>query len=261
MLEQLELPHLVLHRVLHFGELQLHPPRLQCPVQLGQHVRRSDIDTGHRLSGNYHPLYWRWRRVYRRHHCVLELLGVGKEQRRVPAQQHQPWNTPGLWITLHVMVTAQPIRPAKHRVMRPPAVPQELDHRHHHGNADTGNGTEHCHADKAGERQPELPLLHAEDTLEVGKLEQPQCSGNHHRSQSAVGQVLHQIGRYQQQQGYRQAPMMPVSWVCEPAASATGVRDELLLIGMPWNSPEARLATPRPNISWLGFTRILRRAA
>ncbi|MNH17023.1 hypothetical protein D3C79_766760 [compost metagenome] len=57
------------------------------------------------------------------------------------------------------------------------------------------------------------------------------------------------------------APMMPVSWVFEPAASATGVRDELLLIGMPWNSPEARLATPRPNISWFGLTGVFRRAA
>jgi hypothetical protein len=29
------------------------------------------------------------------------------------------------------------------------------------------------------------------------------------------------------------APTTPVSWVLDPAASATGVRDELLLIGKP----------------------------
>jgi hypothetical protein len=45
-----------------------------------------------------------------------------------------------------------------------------------------------------------------------------------------------------------------VSWVLAPAASATGVRDELLLIGMPWKKPAARLATPRPIISWFGST-------
>ena len=50
------------------------------------------------------------------------------------------------------------------------------------------------------------------------------------------------------------APTTPVIWVCEPAASATGVRDELLLIGKPWNSPPIRLAAPRPIISWLGST-------
>jgi hypothetical protein len=41
----------------------------------------------------------------------------------------------------------------------------------------------------------------------------------------------------------------------EPAASATGVREELLLIGKPWKKPAARLAAPRPIISWFGSTR------
>ena len=45
-----------------------------------------------------------------------------------------------------------------------------------------------------------------------------------------------------------------MSWVFAPAASATGVREELLLIGNPWNSPAARLAAPRPIISWFGST-------
>src|SRR6187431_1290886 len=50
------------------------------------------------------------------------------------------------------------------------------------------------------------------------------------------------------------APTTPVSCVFEPDASATGVREELLLIGNPWNSPAARLAAPRPTISWFGST-------
>ncbi|MCY1364241.1 hypothetical protein D9M69_510370 [compost metagenome] len=50
------------------------------------------------------------------------------------------------------------------------------------------------------------------------------------------------------------APMTPLSWVRAPAASATGVRDELLLTGKPWKKPAARLAAPRPIISWLGLT-------
>ena len=57
------------------------------------------------------------------------------------------------------------------------------------------------------------------------------------------------------------APTTPVSWVRAPAASATGVRDELLLIGKPWKNPAARLAAPRPTISWLGSTGVSRRAA
>ncbi len=50
------------------------------------------------------------------------------------------------------------------------------------------------------------------------------------------------------------APTTPVSCVFAPAASATGVRDELVLMGMPWNSPAARLAAPSANISWFGST-------
>ena len=50
------------------------------------------------------------------------------------------------------------------------------------------------------------------------------------------------------------APTTPVSCVLAPAASATGVREELLLIEKPWNSPPARLAAPRPIISWFGST-------
>ena len=34
--------------------------------------------------------------------------------------------------------------------------------------------------------------------------------------------------------------------------TATGVRKEQLLMGKPWNSPDARFATRRPTISWLG---------
>ena len=57
------------------------------------------------------------------------------------------------------------------------------------------------------------------------------------------------------------APTTPVSWVLEPAASATGVRDELLLIGNPWKKPAARFAAPRPTISWFGSTGDRSRAA
>src|SRR5207344_632600 len=41
------------------------------------------------------------------------------------------------------------------------------------------------------------------------------------------------------------APTSPVSWVLAPACSATGVLEELLLTGKPWNKPVAVLAAPR----------------
>ena len=50
------------------------------------------------------------------------------------------------------------------------------------------------------------------------------------------------------------APTTPVSWVLAPADSATGVRDELLEIGKPWNRPVARFAAPSAIISRFGST-------
>ena len=57
------------------------------------------------------------------------------------------------------------------------------------------------------------------------------------------------------------APTTPVTCVRAPAASATGVREELLLMGKPWKKPAARLAAPRPTISWFGSTAVRVRAA
>jgi len=50
-----------------------------------------------------------------------------------------------------------------------------------------------------------------------------------------------------QQQGDGDRATTPASWVRAPAASATGVRDALLLIGKPWKNPAARLAAPSPS--------------
>ena len=89
------------------------------------------------------------------------------------------------------------------------------------------------HADGAGNREPEFPALNAINPAQVGELEKPDRRCDHYRGQRAGGQVPKQDRRYQQQQGTASAPTTPVSCVLAPAASATGVRDELLLIGKP----------------------------
>ena len=69
-----------------------------------------------------------------------------------------------------------------------------------------------------------------------------------------LGRFCSRLGASTSSRATATAPTTPVSWVLAPAASATGVREELLLIGNPWNSPAARLAAPRPIISWFGST-------
>ncbi len=50
------------------------------------------------------------------------------------------------------------------------------------------------------------------------------------------------------------APTRGVSWERAPAATATGVREELEEMAKPWNRPAARLAAPRARSSWLAST-------
>ena len=69
-----------------------------------------------------------------------------------------------------------------------------------------------------------------------------------------LGRLCSRLGAKSRSRATLTAPTTPVSCVFAPAASATGVREELLLIGNPWNSPAARLAAPSPTISWFGST-------
>ena len=77
----------------------------------------------------------------------------------------------------------------------------------------------------------------------------------HAAARALVGRLCSRLGATINNPATARAPTTPVSWVCEPAASATGVREELLLMGKPPKKPAARLATPRPTSSRLGSTR------
>ena len=78
---------------------------------------------------------------------------------------------------------------------------------------------------------------------------------------AVVGSDCSRLGAATSSSAIASAPTTPVSCVRAPAASATGVRDELLLTGMPWKKPAAKFATPRPTISRFGSTGAFSRAA
>ena len=71
---------------------------------------------------------------------------------------------------------------------------------------------------------------------------------------AAAGRFVSRPGASISKPATASAPTTPLSWLLAPAASATGVREVLALTGKPWNRPAARLAAPRPTISWLGST-------
>src|SRR5215469_11394228 len=78
---------------------------------------------------------------------------------------------------------------------------------------------------------------------------------------AAVGRSWRRFGATSRRAAMASALTTLVSWVRAPAASATGVRELLLLIEKPWKKPVARLAAPSPIISWLGSTGYPKRAA
>src|SRR5262245_12032111 len=77
----------------------------------------------------------------------------------------------------------------------------------------------------------------------------------------ACGRFCNAAGANSSMSAITTAPTTPVSWGLAPADSATGVRDELLEIGKPWNGPVARFAAPSAIISRFGSTSSPSRAA
>ncbi|MNC44174.1 hypothetical protein D3C75_930710 [compost metagenome] len=49
------------------------------------------------------------------------------------------------------------------------------------------------------------------------------------------------------------AAMMPTSWLLPPTMSLTAVRESAPLMAKPWETPAARLLTPRATNSWLAL--------
>ena len=68
------------------------PALRQIVVERRQRLGRRDVDVGHGFGGDDDPLRRRGRIRNRLQDMLTEDLGIGKEQGRVPAEEHQPRN-------------------------------------------------------------------------------------------------------------------------------------------------------------------------
>ena len=98
------------------------------------------------------------------------------------------------------MIAFDTLNPAKHGRMRPPAIPEKLDHGNYNRERNAGNGAEHSYTREAGHREPKLPALIAIDAAEVGHFNQANRGRDDDRSQSCVRQMLERVGRQPEQQ-------------------------------------------------------------
>src|SRR5262249_56050201 len=131
------------------------------------------------------PSHWRRRGGHGSQNALLEQLGIGEEQGRIPAEQDQAGYEPRMWVARDVVIAADTVHSAQHGEVRPPSVPEKLDHRDDDRQADSGNGAEHRHADEADDGQPEFPALDAKDATQISQLDQTDGRSHTHTSQRA----------------------------------------------------------------------------
>jgi hypothetical protein len=141
----------------------------------------------------------------------------------------------------------------EHGGVRPPAVPQELDHRDDDRDPDAGNRAEERDAGEADDRQPELPSLDAVEPPQVANFEETDGGRNDDGRERGIGQVLQQVGRCDQQHGDRECADDAGELVFARPLPRRRAR-RAAADGKPWNRPPARFATPSPTISWFGST-------
>src|SRR5262249_2122642 len=104
LLEQAEPLQLVLYRILEFREAQLDVRFVQGLVELFQHVGRGDVHAGDRLCRNDQPARGRRRILRRVEDALLEQLGIGEEQGRIPAEEDEPGYSAGVGVAGDVVV-------------------------------------------------------------------------------------------------------------------------------------------------------------
>jgi hypothetical protein len=143
---------LVLDGILHLGHAQLDASRVQGFVELGQHVGRGHVHAGDGLCRNDQPVH----RRRRCSHCVqrplMEQLGVGEKQGRIPAKQDQPRDESRVRIARDVMVALDALGASQNRGVWAPAIPQEFDDGNRDGEADALDRAQHRHADCTDDR-------------------------------------------------------------------------------------------------------------
>src|SRR5215475_10640214 len=163
-------------------------------LELGKHVSRSYANAGDGFGRNDDAPHRSWRFRNGVEDSLVEELGVRKEQGCSPTKQYQARNATRRRIARDIVIAPNTIDPAKHRVVWPPPVPQELEESDHYRDANTWDYSEHGNAYKANHRQPEFPLLNPKNATQICEFEQADGCGKHNRGKRAARQILQQVG-------------------------------------------------------------------
>ena len=234
-LEQLEALQLVLHRILHLGETQFDavrrssaPARRACPPRY--------VDAGDRLGGYDKPRTGVGDCATASSTCSWNCSALAKNNGASQRKSTKPRDAPGIGVAGDIVVALHAFSPSQHGVDAAASRPRRTPSRAMTmANRMPGMGPKMATPTKQAIGKPELPTLDAVDAAQVGES---RTSRWPRRSPRLPGQYWADFAAGWAQRPVADAtataPITPVSWVLDPAASATGVRDELLLIEKPW---------------------------
>ena len=126
--------------------------------------------------------------------ALAEVVGVGEEERRVEAVQHESRDAAGVGIALGVVVALEVVDPAEHRVVRAPGPADEVQQRERDRDPDAPEHAEHGDAGERHHRQRELrasPVAQAPRGRDVDEAEH---RDDHDRRERRLRQVVHEAG-------------------------------------------------------------------
>src|SRR4029450_11386327 len=106
-------------------EAQLNARAVQIVVELGDDVGRGDVDAGDGLGRDHDPTDRRRGGRDRVQPPLVEQLGVGEEERRIPTEQYQAGYQARVRISGDVVIALNSLDTSEDGRVRAPTVPKE----------------------------------------------------------------------------------------------------------------------------------------
>ena len=167
---------------------------------------------------------------------LLEDARVREEERRVEAVEHEPGHERRVRVARRGRGSPCAGHAAEHRVVRMPRAPQEGQDREPDRDPDPDRTPNATTPRKRDDREREVDAVDAREPAQRRQIDEADHRRDHDGGERRVGRFSISPSPTTSTIASATAATTPVSWVFAPAASATGVRDELLESGKPWKA-------------------------
>jgi len=162
----------------------------QLRPQLLQRVQRREVDLDVGLGVEQEPLHRRGRGVDGGQRAGAEVLGVGEEQGRVVAVDHETGNQPRTRVVVDVVHPGDAGHVAEDGVVRPGDPAQQVGDRQTDRDQDAVEHAEHDHGDRRRQGEHQLAAAEPGEPAELAEVDQPQAGVDDEGAQRGRGERL-----------------------------------------------------------------------